>query len=149
MATALLTVWLALRRYYREKWWEAKMAAYTSLIQAMHHMNWDLSISIRAEMRGDHEETEYKKEWEAKHRAAWEEVRKQIDVGEFLYSAESVQILTDFNKATKREQNDTYFDHLERLQVAVEKYLPAIKASARADLGLPRLTKRFHGLNPF
>ena len=38
VATASLTVWLSLRRFYREKWWEAKMRAYTDVIQALHHM---------------------------------------------------------------------------------------------------------------
>ena len=84
VTTALLTVWLSLRRFYREKWWEAKMRAYTDLIQALHHMKWDLEISLRSSQRGEEEETDYLKEWSAKHRAAWEEVRKQIDVGEFL-----------------------------------------------------------------
>jgi hypothetical protein len=55
VATALLTVWLSLRRFYREKWWEAKMRAYTEVIQALHHMKRDLHISIAAEEEGRHE----------------------------------------------------------------------------------------------
>ena len=49
VTTSILTVWLSLRRYYREKWWEAKMRAYTDIIQALHHMKHDLEISIAAE----------------------------------------------------------------------------------------------------
>jgi hypothetical protein len=137
VTTALLTVWLSLRRFYREKWWEAKMQAYTNLIQALHHMKWDLQISIRSQWKGDDEETEYQKEWGAKHQAAWEEVRKQIDVGEFLYSSNSVKILRALDSETAPDEDEPYIDHLEKLQVAVEKCLPAIKVSARIDLGLP------------
>ena len=93
VTTAFLTVWLSLRRFYREKWWEAKMRAYSDLIQALHHMKWDVEITIGAEERGEIEESDYRKEWSARQRAAWEEVRKQIDVGEFLYSPTSVEVL--------------------------------------------------------
>ncbi len=125
------------------------MSAYTTLIQALHHMNWDLDISIKGELRGDNEDTDYKKEWDAKHRAAWEEVRKQIDVGEFLYSAQSVEILRELNNTTKHQENDTYFDYLEKTQIAVAKCLPAIKSSARADLGLPNIRQKILGLFSF
>src|SRR5205814_5121485 len=109
-----------------------------------HHMKWDLEISIRAQWRGDSEETDYQKEWAAKHRAAWEEVRRQIDVGEFLYSPASVRILRDLDSetASKGEPDEIYMDHLEKLRVAVEKCLPAIKASARIDLGLPPIKQQ-------
>jgi hypothetical protein len=136
VTTALLTVWLSLRRFYREKWWEAKMRAYSDLIQSLHHMKWDLEISLRAVRRGETEMSEYRKAWEAKHQAAWEEVRKQMDVGEFLYSSASVHILRTFDRESAAHSDD-YYDHLETLEAAVIKCLPAIKASARIDLGLP------------
>lgn len=139
VTTAWLTVWLSLRRFYREKWWEAKMRAYTDVIEALHHMKRDLEISIRAVMHHQDTDTDFHKEWNAKHRTAWDEIRKQIDVGEFLYSPASVQILQTLNSETKSEPNDNYFEHLETFQIAVEKCLPAIKAAARADLGLPAI----------
>lgn len=138
ITTALLTIWLGLRRFYREKWWEAKMRAYTDVIQALHHMNRDLDISIDAEIAGRDIETDYHKEWSKKHRAAWDEIRRQIDIGEFLYSPASMKVLQALHEETDSEQ-DSYFDHLQVLQSAVLKCLPAIKATARADLGLPRI----------
>lgn len=113
------------------------MRAYTEIIQSLHYMKRDLDISIRAEIRGQDTKTDFHKEWNAKHRAAWDEIRKQIDVGEFLYSPATVQILQTFNNETESDPNDGYFEHLERLQAAVEKCLPAIKKAARADLGSP------------
>ena len=142
VTTALLTVWLSLRRFYREKWWEAKMKAYSDLVQALHHMKRDLEISTTAELEGRKTDTDYHKSWHAKHMAAWEEVRRQIDVGEFLYSPRSVRILQNLNKETESDDpNEIYYEHLERLQVAVESCLPAIKAAARADLGLPPIRR--------
>ena len=74
VTTAWLTVWLSLRRFYREKWWEAKMRAYSDLIQALHNMKRDLEITIPAEMEGRDMQTAFHKEWDAKHQAAWDEI---------------------------------------------------------------------------
>jgi hypothetical protein len=140
IATVLLTVWLALRRFYREKWWEAKMHAYTDVIQALHHIKRDLEISITAEIEGNRTDTEFHQSWGAKHRAAWDDLRKYVDVGDFLFSKESVQILQRLMEDTSSD-SDNYFEHLDILQSAVEKCLPAIKTAARSDLKLPGLHK--------
>jgi hypothetical protein len=139
VTTSLLAVWLALRRFYREKWWEEKLQAYTQIIQALHAMKWDLEISIDAEYDHRPTDTDYHKRWDAKHRDAWEEIRKQIDVGDFLFSSESVAILERLSKEAGSEPDENYLEHMERTQAAVEKCMPAIKTAARKDLGLPRL----------
>ncbi len=42
IVSARVTVSLALRRFYAEKWWERKWEAYTGIINALHHMkNYD------------------------------------------------------------------------------------------------------------
>jgi hypothetical protein len=140
--TAWVTVWLSLRRFYREKWWEAKMRAYVEIIQALHHMKRDLEISIPAEMEGRNTDTEFYKEWDAKHRAAWDEIRKNVDIGEFLFSPASIHVLRTLLQDTESDPNEVYFEHLERLQAAVDKCLPAIKATARADLRLPIIRRK-------
>jgi hypothetical protein len=51
-------VWLSLRRFYREKWWERKIAAYTAIMESLHHMKRDLDVSYDAaiEVFGKNEE---------------------------------------------------------------------------------------------
>lgn len=113
------------------------MRAYADLIQALHNMKRDLEISMQALMECSDTDTEFYKEWSAKHRAAWDEIRRAVDVGEFLFSKPSIDILeTLVTESASSPKNDYYF-HLEYMQTAVEKCLPAIKASARADLQLP------------
>ena len=90
--------------------------------------------------RSDDAESDYQKEWGVKHRAAWDEIRKQIDIGEFLYSPESLQILQKLH-AEAEVRYEGYYEHLEVFQVAVEECLPAIKAAARRDLGLPPIKR--------
>lgn len=133
---SLLVVWLALRRFYREKWWEQKMSAYTSIIQALHHMNRDLEISIRAEYAHGDTNSDFHKKWRAKHQEAWDEIRKQADIGEFLFSSEAVKLLQEVITNSTSDPNDMYLDYLERTQSAVQKCMPAIKVAARKDLGL-------------
>lgn len=113
------------------------MQAYAEVIQALHHMKRDLEASIPAEMEGRYTDTDYFKELRAKHTAAWKEIRKNIDIGEFLFSGASMQILQTLMRDTASDANDDYFSHLEKTQAGVEKCLPAIKAAARADLQLP------------
>lgn len=139
IVVAFLTFWLALRRFHREKWWEAKMQAYTDVIQALHHIKRDLDISINAEVEGRETDTDYHKDWENRHRTAWDEIRRQVDVGEFLYSPVSMKILLELVESGQSVPDESYVEHLLRLQAATLKCLPAIKAAARADLGLPKI----------
>jgi hypothetical protein len=134
--TAALTVWLALRRFYREKWWEAKQRAYSDIIQALHHIKRDLEISIDAEIDGRDTNTDFYKGSDAKHRTAWDDLRKFADVGEFLFSSDSVQILEVALNADSPEDVSP-LDRMETLQAAAVKCLTEIKAAARKDLKLP------------
>jgi hypothetical protein len=133
---SLLAVWLALRRYYQEKWWDAKMRAYSEMIEALHHIKRDVDISLNAAYSHRDTDTAFYKEWDTKQRAAWDNIQKFPDVGEFLFSAQSIIVLREFLEGGSGKSDD-FVEHLEGIQIAVEKCLPAIKASARADLNLP------------
>jgi hypothetical protein len=134
---SLLAVWLALRRFYREKWWEAKMRAYSEIIETLHHITRDVEISLYAAYEQRDTDTAFHKEWDSKHRAAWDNLRKFADVGEFLFSTRSMTVLGELLKAGDPEPDTDLIEQLEGIKIAVEKCLPAIKASARADLNLP------------
>ena len=112
------------------------MRAYADIIQALHHIKRDLEICLSAEMQRQDTDTDFHKEWDAKNRAAWDELRKYVDIGEFLFSPESLNVLQGL-MSDKSGPSDSYYEHLETLQTAVNKCLPAIKATARVDLKLP------------
>ena len=136
IVTALFTVWLALNRFYREKWWEARMKAYTDIIQALHHMKRDLEISLPAAYEQRETDSDFHKGWAAKHSAAWDEVRKHIDLGEFLISKRAVRLLSDLSDECYASPNELYVDYLESSEAAVRKCLPLFKRAARNDLRL-------------
>lgn len=123
------------------------MHAYTEVIQALHNMKRDLEITIPAVIEGRDTDTEFHKEWDKKQRAAWDEIRKNVDVGEFLFSPASVQLLEEL--VEHRDPEDDYLSDLETMQARVEKCLPAIKASARDDLELPSRTRKFWPWPPY
>ena len=135
--TALLTVWLSLRRFYREKWWEAKMRAYAEVIQSLHDMKRDLDVSIRAELKGRNTNTRFFKELDRKHRAAWDEIHKNINIGAFLYSPRSIAVLEELRDRSRSDPKETYLQHSQKVQKVVDKCLPDKIKAARADLGLP------------
>lgn len=140
VASAFLGARLALRTFSREKWWEAKMAAYMRILEALHHMNRDLTISSNAERTGRDTDDEFHQEWSKKHEAAWDEIRRQVDMGEFLFSPAAMRILEELlDDGRGDDPNEMYIEHLGRLQESVRKCMPAIKAAARKDLGLPAL----------
>ena len=47
----LLTLWLGLRKFRSEKWWERKAVAYASAIEALHGMHDLANARIEAEER--------------------------------------------------------------------------------------------------
>ena len=51
VVTAVLTVQLALRRFYSEKWWERRSDAYSEIIKALHqvreHADTNLQFALR------------------------------------------------------------------------------------------------------
>lgn len=138
IVTAIITVQLALRRFYKEKWWEAKMRSYTDIIHALHHMKRDLDISIPAEYEQAQFASEFRTKWEKLHQEAWDTIKRNIDVGEFVISEEATLILSEMVDSCVYDPNGMYVEYLEASLDAVNTCLPKIKDAARKDLNLPK-----------
>ena len=52
VVSARVTVHFALKRFYSEKWWERKAEAYSSIIEALHHIRNYADHHMEFEMRG-------------------------------------------------------------------------------------------------
>lgn len=113
------------------------MQAYTEIIQSLHNMNWYAIRTIEIEVEGAQMSPEYEKRWREKSMQAWEDLRRQIDIGEFLLSPASIVILKDFMKASSEHEED-WISHLVAVNDAAETCLPKLKQAAREDLGLPK-----------
>jgi hypothetical protein len=84
--SALVTVKFALRRFYSEKWWEQKLAAYNRIIEALFQMK----LYADEQLRAYQEQREISTEWEAELSAHWRNGRREIaraaTIGAFVIS---------------------------------------------------------------
>jgi hypothetical protein len=133
ICTAVFSVWLSARRFRSERLWETKMKTYSELLLALHHIKHDTEISLTAHQSDADTDTDFYKEWTRKHRAAWDDIRRQIDVSELFLSRRAIQHLKEL-RTLASDDDGTYLGHLLAMKGAVEKCLPALKAEARKDL---------------
>jgi hypothetical protein len=87
------SAWLALKMHYKKTWWEKKAQAYAEIIDALHDIVRYLEMTADEDMRNDEHEHPKKKEFESKYNEAYWKVQKVTDVGAFIISKESADIL--------------------------------------------------------
>ena len=114
--SARITVHFALKRFYSEKWWERKMEAYTSIIEALHHVRNHADTNLEFSMRGRDLPGEGDKMLTEKLQAAMEELRKRIDVGSFVIAEDAVFALGTLMKGLDRSTNtNDWIEHLDQI----------------------------------
>jgi hypothetical protein len=148
--TAPLTVWLSLRRFYSEKWWERKLTAYLTVIEALHHLSvpFDRAIEAAIENR-ELGEDEKSKLW-AKHVEAEAEILKHLDMGELLMSTDSVQLLRKMLRSLDEARAKTdHTDYLTTNQRAIWECLTELKPIAMTDLNVARHAWFARGVSVF
>lgn len=141
VVTSVLTVRLALRRFYSEKWWERKAAAYAAIIESMHHVREHADTHLAHESPGrlpmppDGEE-KLKKELQD----AMADLRKHRDVGSFLISDQATTALNalfqELEKSAQTGIQRTYFEYLDYRVGALDQSLTEMRGIAREDLSL-------------
>ena len=90
IVTSIITVWLALKRFRSERWWERKADAYSTIVKSLHHMKIYCEETIEElESHKDMSEEDSKVLY-AKFKEAIEEIAKAKDVGSFIISNEAV-----------------------------------------------------------
>lgn len=135
--TATLTVRLALKRFYAEKWWERKSTAYASIIEALHHVRNYADTNLTLEMLQRDLPEQGMQELTEKLRSAMGELRKQLDIGEFVLSEEAVTVMNKLMVDLDASTNATsWHEHLELKLVAVDSCLSNMRRVARKDLRL-------------
>lgn len=135
--TSSITVHLALKRFYAEKWWERKSTAYTSIIEALHHVRNHAATNLAFSMLNRDLPEEGEKELTDKLRIAMSELRKQRDIGEFVLSEEAVTVMNklmeDLDAST---ETPNWVEHLQLKLDAVDVCLSNMRRIARKDLRL-------------
>lgn len=135
--SARLTVRYALKRFYSEKWWERKVAAYSSIIEALHHVRNHADTNLEFSQRGRDIPEQGDNELTEKLQDAMAELRKQWDIGNFIISDEAVEALNTLMQELDSSTRDVSWDtHLILKLEAVEKCLSSMRKIARTDLNV-------------
>src|SRR5258708_35823296 len=80
----LLTLWLGLRKFRSEKWWEKKATAYAAAIEALHGM-YDISLAHVEAIEADQEiSKERLATLQVVNLTGLSEVRKGASIGSFI-----------------------------------------------------------------
>ncbi|QOJ23601.1 MAG: hypothetical protein HRU78_08025 [Gammaproteobacteria bacterium] len=126
---------MATRLHINKKWWELRVEAYKSLIEALADLNYYYGTRISAEVHGrelkKEEETELKKILDDNYY----KVKKTVYSGGFLFSDAVHEALRDFMKF-KNINHEFYVDYLIDNSSAVNDCLDKIVLLAKKDLSI-------------
>lgn len=137
VVTSVLTVRLALRRFYQEKWWERKSAAYSAIIESLHHVREHADTNLTFSLCGRDLPPEGDKELTKQLESAMAALRLQRDVGSFVITEDAVAELNKlFVELDASTRTPHWQEHLELKLAAIDKCLPELRRIARRDLQL-------------
>ncbi|WP_412060358.1 hypothetical protein [Rubrivirga sp. IMCC45206] len=144
---ALLGVRLALRRFRSERWWERKAEAYTDLISAVYRFSTTFDRDYvdpddleELDAQGPLTQRGFIGMSRAQRRRnrAWAEIEQAIGIGEFVFSRETVLILSSLKTRVRQGQpGDRDGDRLEAARLLLQR----LKAAAARDLGVETQTR--------
>ncbi|WP_076407577.1 hypothetical protein [Shewanella sp. UCD-KL12] len=131
--SGLFSAYIATRGHRNKKWWELRVAAYQSVIEALSDLTHYYDRKYKAEI----ESRELSDEYEAELGMFWDDsyhkIRKAADSGVFLFSKDVNVALKEFMDL-KNESHHTYFEHLNSYLAVADKCLKTVVASANKDL---------------
>ncbi|NOY66930.1 MAG: hypothetical protein GXP13_05930 [Gammaproteobacteria bacterium] len=133
LISGLFSAYIATRGHRNKKWWEMRVAAYQSVIEALSDLTHYYGTKYKAEIEhrelSDKYEAELGKFWDD----SYHKVRKAADSGVFLFSEEVNRALKEFIDL-KNEDHQTSFEHLDSYSAVAEKCLKTVVAFANKDL---------------
>ena len=131
----LLSVNLALRRFYSEKWWERKAEAYSRIVEELYHVMNNLDTYL-SHFEHSREFPEDKKiELQQRANEAYKEIYKAESIGAFIISDEVAQTLSDMRSKEKiLSFDDSIYGLIDARSKIVSECLNQIKELAKKEL---------------
>ncbi len=135
VVTAVLTVRLALRRFYSEKWWERRSDAYSEIIRALHHVREHADTNLQFALRDKDLPEEGDARLTKEMQEAIGQLRLHRDLGVFVICDEAVDLLNVlFKELDDSTKTQWWQEHLELKIMAVDKCLKEMRRVARKEL---------------
>lgn len=139
---AFFSSWLALKKFYRERHWEKRLAAYSEIMNALHQIRLDAQRALNEELENRKIHTERRREIIEKRTDGLFSIRRAADIGELLISKKATLHLRSFlSEKDEALKSGDWVEGMNIITIASEKYLTLIRTEARRDLNL-----RWHGM---
>ena len=133
--TSILTVRLAIHRFYKEKWWEKKHETYSSLLETLHHLKNYAAEHYEGEIKPDHITDEKRQKLTKDWKKFSREFAKLRDLASFHLSDEAVAILNKYQKKkAEARKSKTIFEWIDGDLAAGSECLEELKKAAKRDL---------------
>jgi hypothetical protein len=87
VVTSLITVFLSMRKFRTEKWWETRVSAYIDLIDSLHSLKEYADVFLGEAREGRIVGDKEKEKLNADYILAFSRVRRAANVGSLLFSA--------------------------------------------------------------
>jgi hypothetical protein len=131
----LLAVWLGLRRYRSEKWWERKASAYAAIIESLHAIEDSYDEEIEAIQESVNLPLERLEKLRVAERDARAEIRKFANQGGFTITAKAADALDELIGVLGRQQlKKTKEEYYAERATAATMAIVKIKCEAKVDL---------------
>lgn len=132
-----LTARFALGRFYREKLWERKTAAYTAIFEALHDIGQWYDAHLTAEMEMQQLPGERSDELSMMRRKAVADLERRIAAESWVLPSECQARLSLMKKELDKDQQ-TMFEVFDTGAFEVSKATTDLRVIVRNDLGLER-----------
>jgi hypothetical protein len=134
-----ITVLLSLRRFRAERWWDRKVDAYTTLIEAFYSSKAFTTAHLEAQETGrevsEENDVKYRKLAEEAH----QKIEKAIDTGSFILCDEALARLREYREeANQAGEAKDWYSFLDAHCAATDKCLKEIIPIAQNDLKINR-----------
>lgn len=129
LIAGLFSAYIAIRGHRNKKWWELRVEAYKSIIEALSDLTYYFDRKYELAESSEQSRADLEKLWDDNYH----KVRKAADSGAFLFSEEVNLALKEFRDLRNIDHQD-YFDYLDSYSCVAKKCLKSIVSSANKDL---------------
>jgi hypothetical protein len=137
LISGIFSAYLATRGHRNKKWWEMRVSAYQSAIEALSDLIYYYERQYNAEITRREVNKKYQTELHKLWAEGYQKVKKAADSGSFLFSRDVKYALKEFidlEKENKNEKQQHYQEYLDSSLFIAKKCLETVVTSANKDL---------------
>jgi hypothetical protein len=132
----VVSIWMGLRRFRFERWWERKATSYAAAIEGLHAM-YDCSKAFAdASLKGYELSEIFEEKLVEENLKGWAELRKGSSIGSFVMTQRATEILTKVNRRLEQQKEElpNHEFHSARCDMLSEA-IAFMTIEAKKDLG--------------